>query len=54
MPVVIVSLVYLLARRVLELPVLRARTDASKDIEILVLGHEHKPATPRRAVGRGR
>ncbi|MDQ3765314.1 MAG: hypothetical protein M3460_28725 [Actinomycetota bacterium] len=36
----IVSLVYLLARRVSELLVLRARTDASKDVEILVLGHE--------------
>ena len=40
MPVVIVSLVYLLARRLIELLVLRARTDASKDIELLVLRHE--------------
>jgi len=37
---VIYSLVYLLARRLFELVVLRARTDASKDIEILVLRHE--------------
>jgi len=37
---VIVSLVYLLARRLVELLVLRARTDASKDVEILVLRHE--------------
>ncbi|HEU0127617.1 MAG TPA: hypothetical protein VFQ48_03300 [Pseudonocardiaceae bacterium] len=40
MPPVIVSLVYLLARRLVELLVLRARTDASKDVEILVLRHE--------------
>ena len=40
MPVVIVLLVYLLARRLIELLVLRARTDASKDVEILVLRHE--------------
>jgi hypothetical protein len=40
MPVVIFSLVYLLTRRLFELLVLRARTDASKDIEILVLRHE--------------
>ena len=40
MPVVIVSLVYLLARRLVELLVLRARTDASKDVELLVLRHE--------------
>jgi len=37
---VIVSLVYLMARRLIELLVLRARTDASKDVEILVLRHE--------------
>jgi putative transposase len=37
---VIISLVYLLARRLVELLVLRARTDASKDVEILVLCHE--------------
>jgi putative transposase len=40
MLVVIFSLVYLLTRRLLELVVLRARTDASKDVEILVLRHE--------------
>ena len=40
MPAVIVSLVYLLARRLVELLVLRARSDASKDVEILVLRHE--------------
>lgn len=40
MPAVIVSLVYLLARRLVELLVLRARTDASKDVELLVLRHE--------------
>jgi putative transposase len=40
MPVVIVSLVYLLARRLVELLVLRARPDASKDVELLVLRHE--------------
>jgi putative transposase len=40
MPVVIVSLVYLMARRLIELLVLRARTDASKDVELLVLRHE--------------
>ena len=33
----LVSLVYLLARRLVELLVLRARTDASKDVELLVL-----------------
>jgi len=37
---VIFSLVYLLTRRLFELLVLRARTDTSKDIEILVLRHE--------------
>jgi hypothetical protein len=37
MPAVLVSLVYLLARRLVELLVLRARTDASKDVELLVL-----------------
>jgi putative transposase len=40
MSIVIVSLVYLLARRLVELLVLRARTDASKDVEVLVLRHE--------------
>ena len=40
MLVVIFSPMYLLARRLLELLVLRARIDASKDIEILVLHHE--------------
>jgi hypothetical protein len=40
MSVVIVSPVYLLARRLVELLVLRARTDASKDVEVLVLRHE--------------
>ena len=40
MPVVIFSLVYLLARRLVELLVLCARTDVSKDVEILVLRHE--------------
>jgi putative transposase len=40
MPAVIVSLVYLLARGLVELLVLRARTDASKDVELLVLRHE--------------
>jgi putative transposase len=38
--VVIFSLVYLLARRLVELLVLRARSDASKDVEILVLRHQ--------------
>jgi hypothetical protein len=37
---VIFSLLYLLARRLFELLVLRARSDASKDVEILVLRHE--------------
>ncbi len=36
----IFSLVYLLARRLFELLILHARTDASKDVEILVLRHE--------------
>jgi hypothetical protein len=40
MPVVIFSLLYLLARRLFELLVLRARSDAGKDVEILVLRHE--------------
>jgi hypothetical protein len=34
------SLVYLLARRLVELLVLRGRSDASKDVEILVLRHQ--------------
>jgi putative transposase len=37
---VAVSVVYLVLRRVLELIVLRARGDAAKDIELLVLRHE--------------
>jgi putative transposase len=37
---VVVSVVYLALRRVLELIVLRARDDAAKDIELLVLRHE--------------
>ena len=41
MLVVIFSLVYLLARRLVELlVVLRGRSDASKDVEILVLRHQ--------------
>ena len=36
----VVSVVYLVLRRVLELIVLRARGDAAKDIELLVLRHE--------------
>jgi putative transposase len=40
MSAVIVSLVYLMARRLMELLVLRAGTDASKDVELLVLRHE--------------
>jgi putative transposase len=40
MPAVIVLMVCLLARRLVELLVLRARTDASKDVELLVLRHE--------------
>src|ERR671916_444120 len=52
MPVVIFSLVYLLARRLVELLVLRARTDVSKDVEILVLRHE--VSVLRRQVSRPR
>jgi putative transposase len=52
MPVVIFSLVYLLARRLFELLVLRARTDASKDVELLVLRHE--VSVLRRQVNRPR
>jgi putative transposase len=52
MPVVIFSLVYLLARRLLELLVLRARSEASKDVEILVLRHE--VSVLRRQVARPR
>ena len=52
MPVVIFSLVYLLARRLFELLVLRARTDTSKDVEILVLRHE--VSVLRRPVARPR
>jgi hypothetical protein len=37
---VVVSVVYLVLRRLLELIVLRARGDAAKDIELLVLRHE--------------
>jgi hypothetical protein len=40
MPVVIFSLRYLLARQLVELRVLPAPTPA-RDVEILVLGHEH-------------
>jgi hypothetical protein len=40
MPVVIFSLVYRLARRLFELLVGRTRSDASKDVDILVLRHE--------------
>ena len=40
MPAVLVSLMYLLARRLVELLMLRVRTDASKDVELLVLRHE--------------
>jgi len=40
MLVVIFSLVYLLVRRLVELLVLRGRSDASKDVEILVLRHQ--------------
>jgi hypothetical protein len=36
MSAVILSLVYLLARRLFELLVLCTRTDASKDVEILI------------------
>ena len=36
----IVSVVYLLARRIFALMVLRGRGEASKDIELLVLRHE--------------
>jgi uncharacterized protein (UPF0261 family) len=52
MLVVIFSLVYLLARRLFELLVLRARTDASKDVELLVLRHE--VSVLRRQVNRPR
>jgi putative transposase len=37
---VILSVVYLLVRRLLELAVLLGRSEASKEIEILVLRHE--------------
>jgi hypothetical protein len=40
MPVVIFSLVYLLAHQLLKLLALRVRTDTSKDFEILILRHE--------------
>ena len=52
MPVVIFSLVYLLARRLVALLVLRARTDVSKNVEILVLRHE--VSVLRRQVSRPR
>lgn len=45
----IVSLVYLLARRLIELLVLRARTDASKDVELLVLRRQVTRPRPRLA-----
>ena len=48
----IFSLVYLLARRLVELLVLLARSDASKDVEILVLRHE--VSVLRRQVSRPR
>lgn len=48
----IFSLVYLLTHRLFELLVLRARTEASKDIEILVLRHE--VSVLRRQVARSR
>jgi putative transposase len=49
---VIVSLMYLLVRRLIELLALRARSDASKDVEILVLRHE--VSVLRRQVSRPR
>lgn len=52
MPVVIFSLVYLLARRLVALLVLRARTDVSKNVEILVLRHD--VSVLRRQVSRPR
>ena len=52
MLVVIFSLVYLLARRLVALLVLRARTDVSKNVEILVLRHE--VSVLRRQVSRPR
>ncbi|MDQ3764404.1 MAG: integrase core domain-containing protein [Actinomycetota bacterium] len=48
----IVSLVYLMARRLVELLVLLAWTDASKDVELLVLRHE--VSVLRRQVARPR
>ena len=52
MPIVIFSLVYLMARRLFELLVLWARTNASKDVELLVLRHE--VSVLRRQVNRPR
>ncbi len=40
MPSVILSVVYLLVRRLPELVVLPCRSEASKEVEILVLRHE--------------
>jgi putative transposase len=51
-PGVVLSLVYLGVRRVLELVVLLARGDVSKDVEIVVLRHE--VAVLRRQVSRPR
>ena len=44
----ILSMVYLLARRILGLMVARGRGEASKDVELLVLRHE--VAVLRRAI----